>query len=503
MGNIIGMTRAVRQHFIPDMKLQDVRPGTEEEDELEEKIQTVAMSEAVPRWREGEGGRREADPDMSLFTDFQVITDIRGKLPPRLPPLPLQPPLSHTEWEALRDREGKIGPPQELRFRARVFAGGIQPSVRKEAWRYLLNYFPFGATDIERMELQERREKEYWQMKSQWQSFTADQETRFFKWKESKNLISKDVLRTDREVDMFRDNNSHRLIQLEDILRTYVMYDFDLGYVQGMSDLLAPLLAVMENEVDTFWCFVGFMDMVGHHFEETQTGMRNRLKQLRALLNVADPEFYQFLKSKETNNLYFCFRWLLIHFKREFEYPVLMRLWEVIWTGYLSPDYALFVALAVLEAEKGQLFNPTHDFSDILQHINSLSKKLPLEPILQLAEVLCRQLGACADLPNGLKCLVVRPLPKRYASIVDMETIVCSPEGSAVPSMNRAVQSGNQTVPESLEESSSANDGPGQSGQPVNNGPGQLGNGTNSSTDQAIPVEDSFQSTCSCDDVVV
>ena len=32
--------------------------------------------------------------------------------------------------------------------------------------------------------------------------------------------------------------------------------------MQGVGDLLALLLAVMDNEVDTFWCFVGFMDTV-------------------------------------------------------------------------------------------------------------------------------------------------------------------------------------------------------------------------------------------------
>ncbi len=29
-----------------------------------------------------------------------------------------------------------------------------------------------------------------------------------------------------------------------------------------MSDLLAPILVVMENEVDAFWCFAGFMERV-------------------------------------------------------------------------------------------------------------------------------------------------------------------------------------------------------------------------------------------------
>ena len=33
-----------------------------------------------------------------------------------------------------------------------------------------------------------------------------------------------------------------------------------LGYVQGMSDMLAPILYVVDNEVDAFWCFAGLME---------------------------------------------------------------------------------------------------------------------------------------------------------------------------------------------------------------------------------------------------
>lgn len=40
------------------------------------------------------------------------------------------------------------------------------------------------------------------------------------------------------------------------------MFNFDLGYVQGMSDLLAPIMVIMDNEVDSFWSFVGFMDKI-------------------------------------------------------------------------------------------------------------------------------------------------------------------------------------------------------------------------------------------------
>ena len=41
--------------------------------------------------------------------------------------------------------------------------------------------------------------------------------------------LDKDVLRTDRDHPLFNDPDSPKLVQLEDILKTYVMYNFGLG----------------------------------------------------------------------------------------------------------------------------------------------------------------------------------------------------------------------------------------------------------------------------------
>ena len=42
----------------------------------------------------------------------------------------------------------------------------------------------------------------------------------------------------------------------------FACYFLISGYVQGMSDLLSPILFVMDDEVEAFWCFVGFMSRV-------------------------------------------------------------------------------------------------------------------------------------------------------------------------------------------------------------------------------------------------
>ena len=59
-----------------------------------------------------------------------------------------------------------------------------------------------------------------------------------------------------------------------------------------------------------------------------------------------------FAEKTDALNLFFCFRWVLIAFKREFAFDDVLRLWEVLWTDYYSNQFILFVALAVIESHR-------------------------------------------------------------------------------------------------------------------------------------------------------
>lgn len=86
-------------------------------------------------------------------------------------------------------------------------------------------------------------------MKLQWKSMSEEQQNRFAGFRERMTQIEKDIGRTDRAHSYYSGDHNPNVALLQDILMTYVMYNFDLGYVQGMSDLLSPILFIMKNEV--------------------------------------------------------------------------------------------------------------------------------------------------------------------------------------------------------------------------------------------------------------
>uniref|UniRef100_A0A8D1I0V1 TBC1 domain family member 17 n=1 Tax=Sus scrofa TaxID=9823 RepID=A0A8D1I0V1_PIG len=364
-------------------------------------------------------------PDDEPEPGFEVISCV--ELGPR-PAVERAPPVTEEEWARHVGPEGRLQQVPELK--ARIFSGGLSPSLRREAWKFLLGYLSWEGSAEEHKAHVRKKTDEYFRMKLQWKSVSPEQERRNSLLHGYRSLIERDVSRTDRTNKFYEGPENPGLGLLNDILLTYCMYHFDLGYVQGMSDLLSPILYVTQNEVDAFWCFCGFMELVVRlragagvgpprrlggwrltwpslpqhgNFEESQETMKRQLGQLLLLLRVLDPPLCDFLDAQDSGSLCFCFRWLLIWFKREFPFPDVLRLWEVLWTGLPGPNLHLLVACAILDMERDTLMLSGFGSNEILKHINELTMKLSVEDVLTRAEALYRQLTACRELPHNVQ----------------------------------------------------------------------------------------------------
>uniref|UniRef100_A0A8C4DM70 TBC1 domain family member 15 n=1 Tax=Dicentrarchus labrax TaxID=13489 RepID=A0A8C4DM70_DICLA len=354
--------------------IYDAFRGTEEQHQRPPEEVADVLGEVIP----GLEINQQEEPGFEVITRIDLGTR---------PQVTRREPLSAEDWSKHQDPEGRMTNITHLK--QVIFKGGLCHAVRKEAWKFLLGYFPWESTLEERKSLQRAKTDEYFRMKLQWKSVSEEQERRNSKLRDYRSLIEKDVNRTDRTNRFYEGIDNPGLVLLHDILMTYCMYDFDLGYVQGMSDLLSPILYVMENEVDAFWCFVSFMEQMHHNFEEQMQGMKTQLIQLSTLLRLLDLAFWNYLESQDSGYLYFCFRWLLIRFKRELSFQDVLRLWEVMWTGLPCQNFHLLVCCAILDSEKQKIMEENYGFNEILKHINELSMKLDIEEILQKAEGIC------------------------------------------------------------------------------------------------------------------
>lgn len=104
-----------------------------------------------------------------------------------------------------------------------------------------------------------------------------------------------------------------------------------------MSDIASPILAVMDNEAHAFICFCGIMKRLEGNFHSDGQLMSIKFQHLKLLLQYSDPEFYTYLVSKGADDLFFCYRWLLLELKREFAFDDALRMLEVTWSS-LPPD---------------------------------------------------------------------------------------------------------------------------------------------------------------------
>lgn len=124
----------------------------------------------------------------------------------------------------------------------------------------------------------------------------------------------------------------------------------------------------------------------------TCRGMHAQLSSLRKLIQQLDPPLWSHFQQKDATNLFFCYRWILILFKREFNFDQVLRLWDGLFA--CSRDQLhLFLCVAVLERQRRHILEEDLDFDGLLALCVSLRGKIDLEVALRDAAMLKEYAG--------------------------------------------------------------------------------------------------------------
>lgn len=320
--------------------------------------------------------------------------------------------LSVRKWQAAFNPEGQLDISKTLN---RIHRGGIHPSIRGEVWEFLLGCYDPMSTFEEREEIRQRRRIEYATWKEDCRQMfpvigsgryitapvitedgqpihdplvlletnpekgpavpqdtgTADansdgsrltssnnmetvKDPKIIQWMLTLHQIGLDVVRTDRTLVFYE--KQENLSKLWDILAVYAWIDKDVGYCQGMSDLCSPMIMLLEDEGDAFWCFERLMRRLRGNFRctDNSVGVETQLSNLAAITQVIDPKLHQHLETLGGGDYLFAFRMLMVLFRREFSFCDSLYLWEMMWALEYDPDQFAIYEEPDMGNEKGE-----------------------------------------------------------------------------------------------------------------------------------------------------
>ncbi|EDW76046.1 uncharacterized protein Dwil_GK14875 [Drosophila willistoni] len=317
-------------------------------------------------------------------------------------------------YGTLLNEKGQIE--DDLLLRKCVFFGGLEKSLRKTVWPFLLKCYSFSSTFEDRAVLMDIKRQEYEEItRKRLYSMSPEQQVHF--WKTVQCVVEKDVVRTDRTNPFFCGDDNPNTEVMKNILLNFAIYNTGLSYSQGMSDLLAPVLCEVQNESETFWCFVGLMQRAFFVCTPTDNDVDHNLRYLRELIRLMLPRFYEHLQQhNDAMELLFCHRWLLLCFKREFTEAVVIRMWEACWSNYLTDYFHLFLCLAIIAVYADDVVAQNLRADEMLLHFSSLAMYMDGQLILRKARGLLHQYRQLPKIPCTLSGLCKRCGPGMWDS---------------------------------------------------------------------------------------
>lgn len=245
---------------------------------------------------------------------------------------------------------------------------------------------------------------------SNWNTFFNDQKL----WDE----IEKDVSRTKNNHPFFAEVNmnneffhyphlsgkmrestidfENHYIAINRLLFVYAKQNPDIGYVQGMNEIIATLYYCFYNdqnlyfrknsEVDTYFCFEKIMECVKENFELSKdkklVEMEHKTKIFNEYLKKFDLKLWEHLKKNNIAPEFYFNKWLILMLTQEFKLEDVLSLWDPLISSQSMIKYIIYLCLGILISMRDQLI--VSDFAGIMDLLQNTSK-LEIKIILTIS----------------------------------------------------------------------------------------------------------------------
>ncbi|TMW55036.1 hypothetical protein Poli38472_013798 [Pythium oligandrum] len=209
--------------------------------------------------------------------------------------------------------------------------------------------------------------------------------------------IDKDVCRTRCDLAFFAPGSMQQQWMLR-ILFVYAKLNPDLGYMQGMNEILAPIVytfgavsdddSAREAEADSFLAFSVVMNSAKVLYsmlpsDPTKTGVEAQMNRLNTLLRQHDASLWLHLNSIGLSPDFYSFRWYMTLLAREFSIETTQRIWDSLLSDPRRFSFLHYISCALIISQKVKLLS--EGFTGALKALQVL-EEIDIEDVLAHAQ---------------------------------------------------------------------------------------------------------------------
>ncbi|KAH0797041.1 TBC domain containing protein [Histomonas meleagridis] len=382
------------------------------------------------------------DPDFPLYVAaessyFRVV----NKINKYIENLPKYPKISEDNISEVFDEDGRVK--DEDYFRKRLYHSGVDSNLLPKLIPLIFNIHSLGSTQQERQTKEKELEQEFNVISNQVNSLFPKQIKNNKRVFDMWHVIANDVSRTDRQTMAFKhsDKTGHRM--LTKLLKTFVMYNPPVGYLQGMNDLFVPIITAyfpdwnedgepidsIGTVIDVdkfmhliFWSFESMIINTGHikMFDDVTEFCKKQMIKVHHMIGKISPVMEIWLNQNGLKNPIWCYSDFVLIFKRSFE-----NVWPLWISINISPqpqNWLTYTMCAALILSFHKIMELVNEFTSV-----AMSEKGFQEMLASLDPQYIANTAFWIYEKSPMKCVNVKPVNEVQAKFefFDADCVCC------------------------------------------------------------------------------